>query len=279
MNRRNLLRTVAASGISGAGMIAGMSAAGAETADTEFTISDAQLKSASAAYADRVAIEETEETNQLASVMARETGRESSDKTISYDLQVEEQDVQEKSPALTIVPMKPADKEWSELSLSDVGLQFVLTAEEDGSRSPVAAMGMSYRDSAAGVPDSGTVSPASNGLAVDLYGQDETGEINSVATNSIDNAAAKAVPGADNVSPADLGCDGCKVVVAAICVGVNGTLGRSGCISRCVPIVISNPGLGGGCAALCYALTSQVGQIACGSGGLSAAVCYTIDFC
>lgn len=279
MNRRNILRTVAASGTSGAGLVAGMSAAGAEAADTEFTITNARLKPASAAYADRVAVEETEETRQLASVMGQETGRESSDKTISYHLEAEERDVQKKSPALTIVPMKPGDKEWSELSLADVGLQFVLTAEENGARSPVAAMGMSYRGSAVGPADSGAVSTASNDLAVDLYGQDESGEISAVATSSVDGAATATAPGTEGVSTADLGCDGCKVVVGAICVGVNGTLGRSGCISRCVPIVVSNPALGGGCTALCYALTSQLGKIACGSGGLSTAVCHAIDFC
>ncbi|OLZ40458.1 hypothetical protein A6E15_05410 [Natrinema saccharevitans] len=258
---------------------AGMSAAGAETSDGEFTISNVRLKQTSAAHADRVAIEETAETSQLASVMAQETGRESSDKTISYHLEAEERDVREQAPALTIVPMKPGDKEWSELSISDVGLQFVLTAEENSTRSPVAAMGMSYRDSTPKTPDSDTVSTASNGLALDLYGQDETGSIGTVATQSVDGAASTAVPGSDGVSTAGLGCDGCKVVVGAICVGVNGTLGRSGCVSRCVPIVVSNPALGGGCAALCYALTSQLGKIACGSGGLSTAVCHTIDFC
>lgn len=266
MNRRKVLRTaVAAGGIGGLGMFSSMPVGATETDNQPFTITDAHLKDADAAVADRVALEKTTETSELAAAMRQDTGRESGDPTISYSLETEERQVQQYSPAITAVPMKPKTKEWNEVSISDISVQFALTIEQNGRRTPVSALGMSY--------ESSDLTTTGDDVTLNIYGSDDSGNVSVVEKSQV------SAPNSNDLGTNGLGCDGCKVVVGAICVGVNGTLGRAGCVSRCVPIVISNPLIGTGCAGLCYALTSTLGKIACGSGGLSEAACRTIDFC
>jgi len=271
INRRKVLRSMAAvGGVSGLGMVAGSSIGAAESDDdSSFTVTGARVKSAEDAAVDRRVVEEADKTSRLASTMVSETSREAGDVTLSYELETKEEEAQKAAPAITVVPMKPPETDWNSISRNEVALQFSLTVDNDGEREPVSALGMSFRDK----EDEDDLSPMENGVAVDLYGQDDNDEIGVVGTNQVPAQEL------DGPTPNDLGCTGCKVVVGAICVGVNGTLGRSGCISRCIPIVISNPLIGSGCGALCIALTSTFGKIACGSGGLSEAACRVIDFC
>lgn len=269
INRRKVMHSIAAvGGVSGLGMVAGSSIGAAKSNDynDSFTVTGVRVKSAEDAAVDRRAVEKTDQTSRLASTMVSETGREAGDATLSYELEPKEEEAQKAAPAITVIPMKPPETDWSSISRNEVALQFSLTVDNDGEREPVSALGMSFRDNEEGL------SRMDNGVAVDLYGQDDDG-IGVVGTSQVPAQEL------DGPTTEGLGCNGCKVVVGAICVGVNGTLGRSGCISRCIPIVISNPFIGSGCGALCIALTSTFGKIACGSGGLSEAACRAIDFC
>jgi len=245
-------------------MLTSLPVGAAEADDSPFTVSGVRVKSAEEAAEDRRVVEKNTKTQNLASTIISETGREAGDATLSYDLETKEAKAQEAAPAITVIPMKPPEKDWNDLSIKDVALQFSLTADIDGERVPVAAIGMAFRDGP---------STMDSGVSVDLYGEDDSDEIGVVDTSQV---SAQQL---DGPSVDDLGCTGCKVVVGAICVGVNTTLGRKGCVSRCVPIVISNPLLGTGCGALCLALTNTYGKIACGSGGLSETACRVINFC
>lgn len=180
-------------------------------------------------------------------------------------METDDQDVNAVSRAVTTVPMKPASKDWNEVSPTDITLQFALTADDNGQRKAVSTLGVSFH--------SGPRALSSNEIRVDTYTKDSNDEIGVVRKETAER------PDVGDVGTDGLGCEGWHIVVGAICAGVNGSLGPKGCISRCIPIVISNPFIGTGCAGLCLALTHEPGMIACGPGGLSTAICRTIDFC
>jgi|GEM_PF-1810326 len=264
VDRRGVLKSVGAAGVaSGLGLVgSSMTAAATGGDEAEFNITDATLKDADAAAFDREATLHGEESGQLTREMARATGRSAETQAISFDLETDDQDVNAVSPAVTAVPMKPASKDWNDVTPTDITLQFALTADDNGQRKAVSTVGVSFH--------SGPRALSSNEMRVDTYGKDSDDEISVVRKETAERP---------DVGTDGLGCDGCKVVVGAICVGVNTTLGRKACISRCIPIVISNPLIGTGCAGLCYALTSTFGKIACGSGGLSEGACRAVNFC
>lgn len=265
MKRRNVLRSVGAASIaSGLGM--SVSAAAAE--DAEFTIEDQNLLTPGEVQADRDAIQATAESQALSSAITADTGRESGDPVMGFELEVDDPELASASPRLLAVPYKPTEKGWNDVSTDETAYQIALTGEQRGERVVAGTVGFANRQVSADT------------MRVDVYGRDGSDRVTADSIGVVESAeVSKPTIDRDASSDGYLKCKACEIIVAGLCVGVSEFLGRSACYARCIPIAATTLYGGAICGGLCYALTTTFGRIACASGGLSAGACYTIDFC